>query len=238
MSTPDLPADAGLPAGADLPAGLDLVDLWPLFGLVIRTARLELRLPREGELTALAGVAAGGAYRPGEEPFLTPWGDGTPAGRARAVLTGQWRSQSAWKTASWELPLGVFAGGRPLGMVALLARDFPVARQVTTWSWLGLDHHGKGYGTEARTGLLALAFDHLGAASARTDVFQDNLASQAVSRKLGYEPDGISIDARAGEALISHRLRLSRDRWASEDRPAVTVTGLEPCLPFFTGQPS
>ncbi|MEU8237632.1 GNAT family N-acetyltransferase [Actinoplanes missouriensis] len=215
-----------------------LVDLWPLFGLVIRTPRLELRLPREEELAALAGVAHRGAYRPGEEPFLTPWGDGTQDGRARAVLTGQWRAMSAWKADAWELPLGVFTDGRALGMVALMARDFPVVRQVTTWSWLGLDHHGKGYGTEARAGLLSLAFEHLGATTARTDVFQDNHASQAVSRKLGYEPDGISIDARNGEALISDRLRLSRQVWAARDRPPATVTGAEPCLPFFTGRPS
>ncbi|MEU4694277.1 GNAT family protein [Actinoplanes sp. NPDC023714] len=134
-----------------------LVDLWPLFGLVIRTPRLELRLPR----------------------------------------------------------------------------DFPVVRQVTTWPWLGLPHHGRGYGTEARTGLLALAFDHLGATSARTDVFRDNHASQAVSRKLGYEPDGISIDARDGEALVSDRLRLTRAGWLARDHAAVTVDGLKPCLPHF-----
>ncbi|BBH66315.1 N-acetyltransferase [Actinoplanes sp. OR16] len=211
-----------------------LVDLWPLFGLIIRTPRLELRLPREEELAALASVASDGAFRPGEQPFLTPWGDGTPAGRARAVATGQWRSLAGWKPDRWELPLGVFAAGEPLGMVALMARDFPVVRQVTTWSWLGLGHHGKGYGTEARAGLLALAFDHLGATSARTDVFQDNHASQAVSRKLGYEPDGISIDARDGEAVISDRLRLTASGWSAvRSSIPVTVAGLEPCRPEF-----
>jgi RimJ/RimL family protein N-acetyltransferase len=211
-----------------------LVDLWPLFGLVIRTPRLELRLPREEELAALAEVAYRGAFQPGEQPFLTPWGDGTPEGRARSVLTGQWRGLAGWTPQKWELALGVFADGEPLGMVALMARDFPVVRQVTTWSWLGLEHHGKGYGTEARAGLLTLAFDHLGAASARTDVFQDNHASQAVSRKLGYEPDGISIDARDGEALISDRLRLTAAKWATQQHPEVTVTGLKPCLAEFS----
>lgn len=31
-----------------------LAGLWPLFGLLIKTSRLQLRLPREDELPALA----------------------------------------------------------------------------------------------------------------------------------------------------------------------------------------
>ncbi|WP_425460855.1 GNAT family N-acetyltransferase [Lapillicoccus jejuensis] len=49
-----------------------------------------------------------------------------------------------------------------IGQVTLRARDFAVTREVSTGSWLGLGHHRQGYGTEARTALLALAFDHLG----------------------------------------------------------------------------
>ena len=210
-----------------------LVDVWPLYGLTIRTARLELRLPRDEDLAGLADQAAGGVHPPGEQPFLTPWTDGTPEDRAHSVLTEHWRGLADWSPARWQLGLGVFRDGAPLGVVALMGRDFAVVRQITTWSWLGLDHHGKGYGTEARAGLLTLAFDHLGAQSARTDVFQDNHASQGVSRKLGYEPDGISIDARGKEALISDRLRLSRAKWQSQDRPPVTIEGVGPCLPMF-----
>ncbi|MGZ6798081.1 MAG: GNAT family N-acetyltransferase, partial [Nocardioidaceae bacterium] len=75
-----------------------------------------------------------------------------------------------------------------------------------------LRHHGQGIGTEARTGLLTLAFDHLSAEAALTEVFRDNHASQAVSRKLGCQADGRSRDARGTEVLVSDRLRLTRDR--------------------------
>ncbi|WP_328465656.1 GNAT family N-acetyltransferase [Actinoplanes sp. NBC_00393] len=210
-----------------------LIDIWPIFGLVVRTPRLELRLPRDSDLAGLADVAAAGVHPPGEQPFLTPWTDGTPSDRARFVLAEHWRGLSSWTPAKWQLALGVFRDGEPLGVVALLARDFSVVRQVTTWSWLGIDHHGKGYGTEARIGLLTLAFDQLGAETARTDVFQDNHASQSVSRKLGYEPDGISVDARGSEALISDRLRLSRETWKAQPHPTVTLEGVSPCLPLF-----
>jgi RimJ/RimL family protein N-acetyltransferase len=96
-------------------------------------------------------------------------------------------------------------------VATLRARDFVVVREVTTFSWLGLDYQGHGFGTEARVGLLTLAFEHLGAVAARTEVFQDNHASQGVSRKLGYQSDGISVDARGSEPVVSDRLRLSRD---------------------------
>ncbi|WP_216843581.1 GNAT family N-acetyltransferase [Phytoactinopolyspora alkaliphila] len=120
-------------------------------------------------------------------------------------------------------------------MVTLRAKDFPVVREVTTTSWLGTAHHGQGLGTEARLGLLTLAFDHLGAEAARTEVFQDNHASQAVSRKLGYESDGISRDARGSEVLTSDRLRLSRARWAHVTKVDVVVDGVDACRHMFQG---
>jgi len=185
-----------------------LADLWPLFGLTITTSRLELRLPREDELVQLADLAARGVHRPDERPFLTPWTEGTAQDRARAVLREHWTQLSTWSVTAWWLSLGAFRDGEPLGVVTVSARDFLVVREVWTASWLGLEHHRQGYGTEARTGLLSLAFDHLGAQAALSAVFQDNQASQGVSRKLGYESDGISVDARGDEAVVSDRLRL------------------------------
>jgi RimJ/RimL family protein N-acetyltransferase len=65
-------------------------------------------------------------------------------------------------------------------------------------------------------------------------VFQDNRASQGVSRKLGYEPDGISRDRRGDEVLVSDRLRLTRTRWASvPGRVPVRVSGLEAARDMF-----
>jgi RimJ/RimL family protein N-acetyltransferase len=210
-----------------------LADLWPQYGLTICTPRLELRLPRDEELAALAQLAANGVHRPGERPFLTPWTEGSPEDRAQAVLQGQWSQLGEWSPAAWALGLGVFRQGEPLGMVTLRARDFPVVREVATASWLGIDYHGNGYGTEARTGLLTLAFDHLGAHSARTEVFQDNHASQGVSRKLGYQRDGISVDARGDEAVVSDRLRLTRDTWVHREHMAVKVGGITACRTMF-----
>jgi RimJ/RimL family protein N-acetyltransferase len=126
---------------------------------------------------------------------------------------------------------GIFLDDRPLGIITLRARDLPVVLEVTTSSWLGLPHHGHLFGTEARGDVLALAFDNLGAEAALTGVFQDNHASQRVSRKLGYEQDGISRDARGDEVLVSERLRLTRRTWEAQDRPPVTLADLEHSRP-------
>jgi RimJ/RimL family protein N-acetyltransferase len=106
---------------------------------------------------------------------------------------------------------------------------------VRTESWLGLDHHRRGLGAHARAALLHLAFERLDALSAVSEVFRDNAGSQGVSRTLGYRHDGTSRDVLHGRAVISDRLRLDRDDRRSAPRPAVAVSRLAPCLPFFGG---
>jgi RimJ/RimL family protein N-acetyltransferase len=207
-----------------------LIDHWPLRRLQLTTERLVLRQPDEEELAALADVAAAGIHEPGEQPFLTPWTEVPPAERARSVLQGYWGDLSSWTPENWALQLGVFGDGVPLGIVALRATDFAILREVKTWSWLGLEYHGQGFGTEARRALLHLAFAGLDAEAARTEVFQDNAGSQGVSRKLGYRPDGISRDVLHGKPVVSDRLRLTREDW--QETP-VEVVGLENCRSWF-----
>jgi RimJ/RimL family protein N-acetyltransferase len=224
------------PIGVTSTLALVLSDLWPTFALRIHTPRLTLRLPDENELAALAQVVADGVHKPHERPFLTPWTERAPEDRARIVLQGHWDDLASWTPTNWTLGLGVFVSdSQPVGMVSLRARDFRVVRGVTTTSWLGLAHQRQGLGTEARAGLLTLAFDHLGATDATTEVFPDNHASQGVSRKLGYLPDGISKDARGDEVLVSDRLRLTAARWAEISHPPATVEGIEQARSMFLG---
>ena len=205
---------------------------WPLRNLRISTPRLVLRYPSDDEVAILAEVAAAGVHLPGERPYLTPWTEGAPQQTAAHVMQQHRDRREGWIPDAWALELAVVVNDQPIGMVALRAREFAVLREVTTESWLGLEYHRRGYGTEARAALLHFAFESLGAESARTDVFQDNAGSQGVSRRLGYRSDGISRDVRDGEVVISDRLRLDRDDWFGVQREAVTVDGLaEECLP-------
>lgn len=213
-----------------------ITDLWPLLGLRLRTPRLELRLPTDDELPALADLAVRGVYRSGERPFFSRWPERPAAEVARTVVQRQWRKRGAWTPAHWALELAVFDHtGQILGTQEIRAKDFAELREVDSASWLGVSHQGQGYGTEMREAILHLAFAGLGAAYALSASFESNAASQVVSRKLGYLPDGIERDVRDGQVLVTRRFRLSREDWerASRPRTEVTITGLDPCLELF-----
>ncbi|MFE0458434.1 GNAT family N-acetyltransferase [Kitasatospora sp. NPDC058965] len=209
-----------------------LTDLWPLLDLRLTTPRLELRLPDEGQLAALARLAAAGIHPPDRQPFLRPWAT-EPAARARSVVQYHWLRRGNWHPADWSLTLAVLADGEVVGQQALYAQDFGVLRAVQSTSWLGLAHQGKGIGTEMRAAVLHLAFDGLGATEALSGARVDNPGSLAVSRKLGYREDGLQRDLVDGAPVTTRRLRLSRADWAARERLPVTVGGLAPCLPLF-----
>jgi RimJ/RimL family protein N-acetyltransferase len=81
-----------------------------------------------------------------------------------------------------------------------------------------------------RTAILGLAFDHLGAVAAISCARVDNAPSLAVSRRLGYVENGVSLtDSPTGAVELQH-LRLTRESWAAHP---VKVTGLDACLAWF-----
>lgn len=210
-----------------------LIDHWPQLGLRLDTPRLEIRLPSDEELAELADLAAEGIHSPDRMPFQTPWTDLPPRERARSVIQHHWRLQSAWAPENWALNLAVLENGRVLGMQSMEAQDYALLRVVATGSWLGSRHQGRGIGREMRAAVLHLAFAGLGAAEATSGAFEDNLASLSVSRRLGYQPDGIERLAVRGTGVLSHRLRLKRAGWQQHAEIPVSITGLEPCLPLF-----
>jgi RimJ/RimL family protein N-acetyltransferase len=208
-------------------------DWWPLAGLRLRTPGLELRLPSEQDLDDLAALAAEGVHDPLVQPFAFPWTDVARADRARSTLQYQWTQWGQWKPEKWSLELTVVQDATVVGVQSMAAENFAILRQVGTGSWLGLEHHGQGIGTEMRAAVLHLAFDGLGARQAVSGAFTDNPASLGVSRKLGYAEDGIEVSVRRGERAVTQRLRLDRDTWQANRTVPVTIHGLEPCLPMF-----
>ncbi|MGW4247423.1 GNAT family N-acetyltransferase [Nocardia sp. NPDC004722] len=206
---------------------------WPVAGLRVRTPRLELRVPDLDQLGALAALAAAGVHDPGVQPFTAEWTDTEPDERARRVLRFHWKDWAVWEAGDWSLNLVVLRDGEVVGTQSVGATNFGVCAEVNTGSWLGLDHHGQGIGTEMRAAVLDLAFAHLGAQSATSGAFEDNPGSSGISRKLGYEPDGIALHAIRGEAAVIRRLRLSRERWEAHRTVPVEVTGLAECRSLF-----
>ncbi|MDA0566505.1 GNAT family N-acetyltransferase [Streptomonospora sp. S1-112] len=206
---------------------------WPFSDLVLRTPRLELRLPDLAELDALGDLAAEGVHDPAFMPFAVPWTDAPPAERARAVVQYHWKTLSELRADDWRLPFAVFTDDGPVGVQELAATDFAVARTVHTGSWLGLRHQGRGIGTEMRRAVLHLAFEELGALAALSAVMGGNTRSLGVSRRLGYRDNGITWISLRGQRCADIRLLLERADWRADPAHPVEVTGLERCRPLL-----
>lgn len=205
------------------------MNLEPLFGLRLRTPRLELRVPTDDELEQLYEIAAAGIHPPEEMPFATAWTDELTRDR---FLDYHRSLREVWKPASWTVDFGVWEDGRLVGAQGLGADGFAEKRVTGTGSWLGSRFQGRGIGTEMRVAVLELAFGHLGAAAVTSAAFEANTASRRVSEKLGYAVVGRNTLSPRGTPQPHLLLRLERDAWAGPPFP-VSVDGIEPCLPLF-----
>lgn len=207
-------------------------DAWPLWGLELRTPRLTLRPDDDAGLVELMAEACHGVHPPEEMPFAVPWTDAPPETMVREGMRFHWSQRVAWRPEDWNVNFLVRYEDRVIGNQSLHATSFAVTRTVATGSWIGLRYQGRGIGTEMRAAALLFAFDHLGARVATSGAFQDNHRSQGVSRKLGYRPDGSSIEARRGVPVTHVRLVVTDEEFVRPDWK-LEVTGLERALPMF-----
>jgi len=61
-----------------------------------------------------------------------------------------------------------------------------------------------------RQAICALFFDELDAHRITSDAYADNPASAAVSRKVGYAPNGTNLELRENAAALHHKFILDR----------------------------
>ncbi|MDD9151172.1 GNAT family protein [Plantibacter flavus] len=217
---------------------LSLTDVWPLFGLEIRTPRLVLRLVRDEDLPGLIEAALAGIHDPAVMPFSTPWTDQPREQLIRETARHLWTQRAGATPSSWTLNLAILLDGTPIGLQDIGARDFAVTRTVGSGSWLTQAQQGKGLGIEMRAGMLQFAFDHLDAEVAVSDAAVWNGASLGVSRRLGYRDNGLQrFIGRPGELVESQGLRLHRDEFVRPDWTA-EVTGLDAARSALLGEPS
>jgi RimJ/RimL family protein N-acetyltransferase len=212
-------------------AGLDAA--WPLFALRVRSERLVLRLPTDDDLVPLLALAKAGIHPPGEMPFGIAWSTAPSPAFEQGFMQYHWVKRATWTPDSWELNLAVELDGVPIGTQTVNADHFAVMQTVGTGSWLGREFQGRGYGKEMRSAVLALSFDELGAEVAISEAFLDNVASNGVSRSLGYADNGFGSLAPDGVARVTRRFRMTVDDWRSRPRPPVTIEGLEACRVMF-----
>jgi RimJ/RimL family protein N-acetyltransferase len=151
-------------------------EIWPQFGLRIRSGPLEL--------------AERGIHDPQSMPFLYPWTDAPATDLARNMAVYYWTARAANCAEHWSLEMVVRHKKQIVGIQAFDTANFLVTRTGETGSWLGLEHQGRGIGTLMRQTMCAFVFDHLDAEEVTSGAFLDNPASAAVSSKVGYTPNG------------------------------------------------
>jgi RimJ/RimL family protein N-acetyltransferase len=212
----------------------DTTDPWSLRHLVLRTPRLELRPDDDAGLLELVEEILLGIHPPESMPFGVAWTDAPRDELGINTMRHYWSMRAALRAHDWTINFLVRRDGRVIGTQALTGRDFRITRTVSTGSWVGRRHQGRGYGTEMRSAVLQLAFDHLGAEQARSTAFTDNVASLGVSRRLGYREDGTERQAIRGGLATQVRLLLTAEAHAAHRPPwRVAVDGLVACLPLL-----
>ena len=167
-------------------------------------------------------------------PFLVPWTDGIGSpGFVEDFVDYHRGVRASWTPADWHLELGVWAGGSPIGIQVIQAKEFERERTTSSASWIASEFQGIGYGTEMRSAVLELAFSGLGAVAAESGALDGNVASARVSAKLGYADAGEHWPLLRGAPVRERLFRIERERWMQGEHAAVEIDGLEPCLPLF-----
>jgi len=97
----------------------------------------------------------------------------------------------------------------------LNATDTP--RVFSTGYWGNIDYLGQGFATEMTKGVLKYAFEHHGADKILISYFDDNVASQRVIEKCGFEFIETKFKNHKcclnGEMIDEHLYEITKDSW-------------------------
>ena len=203
---------------------------WPLHGIRLRTADLDLRVMTEADLRGLCALLPDDLSM---NPHATRYAGLDDRGNRRAVLAqGYWRALGLWSPDDWALPFVARSAGEVVGAQWLEGPDWRADHVVDSSSWLAPAARGRGLGKQMRAAVLALAFGPLRADAAVSSAVVDNPSSLGVSRALGYRDTHRSVLEHSGETL--QHVRLERAAWErSGQAPEVVITGVSPALPLF-----
>lgn len=208
---------------------------YPLLDVRVTTPRLELRGATDDLLDELADLVRAGKTDAEPAPYDDPISlyEPDPDERVAKWMRSIWRGRGRVEPEAWRLYFAVVVDGRAVGMQDLCGVNFSTLGTVTSFSWLADDQRGRGLGREMRAAILHLAFDGLGAKEASSDAFVDNHGSNAISRALGYEPNGSDWATRLGEPGLLNRWRLTRDVWEQRRRDDIVLHNVEVCKKYL-----
>ena len=112
----------------------------------------------------------------------------------------------------------------PVRATNLTGNNFDSFGTVESASWVLSDIRRRGIGSKMRAAILHLAFEGLGAAGGHSEGAVDDVGSNAVSERPGYERNGLAWATPPGQAGArdSGRPAHDRDAWELKRRRQVT----------------
>lgn len=208
-----------------------VMSLYPPLDVQIVTPRLELQGATDDLLEQLAPLVWSGKAMADPPPWDDPCSfyESDPDVRVHEWLRGTWRARGTVRPDAWRLNFVVILDGRPVGQQDLTGNEFADFGTVESTSWVSSDLRQRGIGTEMRSAILHLAFEGLGAAEAHSEAAVDNTGSNAVSERLGYEPNGTAWATHQGKPVLGQRWRLDREAWMARRRQDITLSGMAEC---------
>lgn len=204
-----------------------------MFGLEVRTPRLVLRYPDDEDALALAELGALGVHDADATPFSIQWTSVPPPHQQRNTLAFLWDQRSTAQREDWHLPLVTVVDGEVAARrVCRRCRGPCFAR----WA------PGHGSGGRTRAGASAprcgpLRWTSRSPASARCAPppvhGRTTRPSLAVTRRLGYRPNGEVRGVGKGEAVLMRRFAMDRAVWEANRHGDIGLVGAEAVAELF-----
>lgn len=187
--------------------------------VTLRTERLVLRLPTEGDGHAIASLCGDFEVARTTSSIPHPY----TMEDARDFIA--FSLEQAESGGALNLAITRKGGGALVGMVGLILD--PAHRRAELGYWVGREHWGRGYASEAARAIVGHAFQRLGVERIFAGYFAGNEASWGVQRKLGFRREGVQRRhvLRFGETHDLVMSALMREDW-ERARAGSTVEGV------------
>jgi RimJ/RimL family protein N-acetyltransferase len=170
---------------------------------VLETERLTLRRPSFADVGAIARLANDRRIAENTRRLPHPY--------SREHATAFVRASANDRRGSVFL---IEHNHTPIGVVGV---DWSAAEAPELGYWLGVDHWGQGFGTEAAKAAIDVAFEDGGAENLAAGARVANPASRNILEKCGFQWSGVELHRflALGCSTPVDRFRLSRSVWSS-----------------------
>jgi RimJ/RimL family protein N-acetyltransferase len=170
---------------------------------VIETERLTLRRPTLADVKAIAHLANDRRIAENTRRLPHPYAQDHAVEFVRATAKGD-----------GETVFLIEHSHAPIGMVGIDRRE---ADAPELGYWLGVDHWGQGFGTEAARAAIDFFFEECDSEHLISGARVTNPASRNILEKCGFQWSGVELHrfAALGSSTPVDRFRLARSVWSS-----------------------